>query len=1019
MLEQIKKLLAIRSGESQVLLLALGLSFANVASYIMFQAYTSAIFLSTFSVSFLPYLFILKGLFIVVLASSYSKLLNTKLQNHINFYLLVGFIPIVALCRVLIKIDENWLVFAITITLEATAFLQIILSANTIGEVFNARQAKRLLPLVAAGGSFGAIMSGLFLPAIIQMFGIDNILIVIILALLGQLYFTRSLKPFKAITISAQQPHPRYKKKTSSIAQFRELFKNPLSKTFIILAFLSFFVLTLIDFQFMTELKRQYSKAEIGAFLGRFYMISDSIALCLQIFVVNRILGKFGIRAILIVLPLLVTLGSIFIVGSGLFWAVVLTKLLDTIFRFTFSKVGEEVALTPLTNMIRKKVRTFSKGTISPLSTILASILLMALPAIFAEKVQYVSYFVIPLGLCWCLFAFKFKTIYLNQLHDVVGNRLNTFQGLSMGEVVDSNARTLLIKQLYEAKDHQSVSLILDMLLESKESSKTILPLLDNPDTKIRQAGLKALGKLKDRSVVEHLIPLLNQENEPEELAILIDVLNDLDGHQVFNDMLQLLNHPSPLLKSKAIIYLLSRDPSDLQVIGELSKMIESENPDYRIYAAKTIGSLELDTHEQTLIDLLQDRIIEVREAAIDAIGFVQTQNLLEVLIELLEWKDSRPNLMKALANFENKLVNYIIKKQLTLDPQLIVILGLIGTPQAAELLFQHAQFAPLAERNLALRAYSRALERSHQRDEKRLTLLLDQEIPSLYFYNWLAINLKPETPLQTFFSNEIERQKQKCIDNIFSIFRGLYERSTLQSIYFYYQAGGSNQANAIEFLDNILSKEIKPKILPLLEGVNSPAQLSDIGKLLSITYHSIDEAIIKHSDQWLKLCYAYLNQDSKDQTIKTIVEENAHMFSIVEKVLLLRQVQLFSLLGGEELTAIANLADEIEFEPQSTIFEAGDPGDFLYVVSEGEVHVTAQEKILATLETGAVFGEIALLDGAPRTASIVCGDQPVKLLYISSTDFQDMLEENSGISKAVIRQLANYTRDLMTQVRG
>ena len=89
-----------------------------------------------------------------------------------------------------------------------------------------------------------------------------------------------------------------------------------------------------------------------------------------------------------------------------------------------------------------------------------------------------------------------------------------------------------------------------------------------------------------------------------------------------------------------------------------------------------------------------------------------------------------------------------------------------------------------------------------------------------------------------------------------------------------------------------------------------------------------------------------------------------------------LRQVPLFSRVGETDLENIAALLIERRYPKNSIIVEEGLTGDYMYIIRTGRVKVTkasddGREKIMDFLEAGAFFGEMALLDHAPRSASV------------------------------------------------
>jgi CRP/FNR family transcriptional regulator, cyclic AMP receptor protein len=86
-------------------------------------------------------------------------------------------------------------------------------------------------------------------------------------------------------------------------------------------------------------------------------------------------------------------------------------------------------------------------------------------------------------------------------------------------------------------------------------------------------------------------------------------------------------------------------------------------------------------------------------------------------------------------------------------------------------------------------------------------------------------------------------------------------------------------------------------------------------------------------------------------------------MISTVEKVLFLKGVDLFKTIPGEELSHIAQITDEVEFNPQQQIFQEGDQGDAMYLIVDGKVKVHSGSQVFAELSSSQCFGEMAILD--------------------------------------------------------
>lgn len=129
----------------------------------------------------------------------------------------------------------------------------------------------------------------------------------------------------------------------------------------------------------------------------------------------------------------------------------------------------------------------------------------------------------------------------------------------------------------------------------------------------------------------------------------------------------------------------------------------------------------------------------------------------------------------------------------------------------------------------------------------------------------------------------------------------------------------------------------------------------------------------------------------------------------------LLGLTPFFARLGAEALEAIAGLCIARRLEAGQTLFVKGDPGDALYAIRRGQIRIATgsddgQRRTLNVLGSGDVFGEVALLDGRPRTASAVASE-PTDLLVVLRRDFLAMIERRPAVAVQVIELLCARIR--------
>jgi len=125
----------------------------------------------------------------------------------------------------------------------------------------------------------------------------------------------------------------------------------------------------------------------------------------------------------------------------------------------------------------------------------------------------------------------------------------------------------------------------------------------------------------------------------------------------------------------------------------------------------------------------------------------------------------------------------------------------------------------------------------------------------------------------------------------------------------------------------------------------------------------------------------------------------------------LLAQVPLFAGLSRRHLKRLAEHADVVTFRDRETIVESGQPGGTFYVMLEGQAKVERGGRTLGRLGPGDFFGEISLLDGGPRTASVVA-TSPARAIRIFKRSFDKVVSEDPGVASQILAVVARRLRE-------
>jgi CRP-like cAMP-binding protein len=131
----------------------------------------------------------------------------------------------------------------------------------------------------------------------------------------------------------------------------------------------------------------------------------------------------------------------------------------------------------------------------------------------------------------------------------------------------------------------------------------------------------------------------------------------------------------------------------------------------------------------------------------------------------------------------------------------------------------------------------------------------------------------------------------------------------------------------------------------------------------------------------------------------------------IVEKVLLLKNSDIFKSCKEVDLIDIASICTESHINKGVTLFKKGDPGNCMYFIHSGKVSIHDEGHEIAVLSENEIFGELSLLDSEPRSASTTALTDCI-LLKIEQELFYDVIATNPDILKGIMRTLCRRLRE-------
>jgi CRP/FNR family cyclic AMP-dependent transcriptional regulator len=143
----------------------------------------------------------------------------------------------------------------------------------------------------------------------------------------------------------------------------------------------------------------------------------------------------------------------------------------------------------------------------------------------------------------------------------------------------------------------------------------------------------------------------------------------------------------------------------------------------------------------------------------------------------------------------------------------------------------------------------------------------------------------------------------------------------------------------------------------------------------------------------------------------------NINRLLLIEKVLVLKSLNLFKDTPENILADLAPLMKEMQYEQGTEIFKEGETGDCMYIIQQGSIKIHKENTTLAILKEKEVFGELSLLDADTRSASATA-DTDCILYKIDQEPFYELMDERPEVAKGFIKILCQRLRTMNEKSR-
>ncbi|MEE2876371.1 MAG: Npt1/Npt2 family nucleotide transporter [Candidatus Neomarinimicrobiota bacterium] len=1046
-------LINVRRDERTPVLLLFLQFFAIVAISITGSSARDAFFLNLFDRSYLPLMFFAIAITMVIVITVYKWL--TDGRDSVQVITAAGLFFASTLYLIQLKL-QGWVIPTLFVWMEIIVSLSILQFWMLAGEIFDPRQAKRLFSILGAGGSVAGILAGYSLKPFVKLFGSEKLLYLTIVFIFLSVILANLVKGYRRTADQKKQVRTEPKKRVRGKSKFKF---DPYLKSIALFIGLAAFISKIVDYQFkMTAVQTYPLQDELVSFFGTYYMVTGGATLIMQFFVTGVVLARFGILAGLLVLPITLALGSTGFFISPILITVFIAKFSDQVFKFSINNASQEILWLPVPKERKKEAKPVIDSAVRAILEGVVGVIIFLLvqsKLVPVDRLHLLSIIVIFGVVAWIWNSFRLKKGYIKTLMKAIEKRQLDLEDVEF-DVTDNHIIQTIEKTLRdedELKQIFGIDLLKTMPLDPWK--ETLAELFKNGTPTIRREVLELAGKdssvLSDESIAE--IATGKGDLSPKAIAFAGGRgLKSLESQLVSN-----LTSDNFELRAASAIALFEMDCHREESKKALLDMLQSSSQEATIAALNYLQEPMGVLSDDLLIQFLKHDHSRIRESALVIARNRGVETLLQPIISNLAFPKTAMQARHALSAYDLEDVFVVLESLLKDgDTDFFFQLGIIrclrhyGDERSARILsslLHHDKLLFLSETVDSILGVARKTDLS----EEFLTEVssdLKNLSRSAYQLNLFKAVL-PNDENGLLLRDHVDSDIRRTVGILLKL-GVLQTPNTPIETYIQYIASKDPELVpfVLEFVDTTFSQDNKKYTLPLIDNEVEISQAAD--ELFSDLVKDFDELLMEwiySNHQWktaIALNYfvasgrndliekvewsridesIFVNQlferieDSEGHlkemqpVEKTKNEGGKQMYSILEKTILLKSVDLFKNIPGDVLTRIAQIAEEERPLENSALFKEGDFGNSMYVIVDGNVRIHKGEQHIASLGKGACLGEMALLDQEPRSADATT-EEDSTLLKISQDGFYELMSGNSEIMQQIIKLLSGRIRD-------
>jgi ATP/ADP translocase/HEAT repeat protein len=799
----LRRVVDIQPGETRTTLLLFVYFFLMMAAAYVILPLKTSLFLKKLTPKTLPLAYLATAVLMSFVAAFNTRLLQTLNRKRYISLSLLFFTAGLPVFRILFGTGQTWVSMVFWFWAEVFLAISVIQFWILVNDIYTPRQAKRFIGFFVSGGLLGGVAGSLAASVLSWLIGSEELLLVCPFFLLAGLGIILVLPP----NPEEKRPEKEIRKEgapKSRVGYLQSLHILIKSRYLLLLSgvmLVGFAVSKFIDFQFSHALHVRFTDDQRTAFLGVFYTLLLVASYLLHILLTNRILREFGLRAALFISPVVLALGAafgLFIPAGAVKTMMVWTSLMrgaDKSLSHSLSQSTREILYIPVPVETKYKAKIFIDLFINKFADALAALFLLVFFNLLHFSLPRLSVLTLAFLLVWAYLNHRISREYVGIVKKNLTIKWPDADKFVF-EQIDVDATKLVFDTL-ESRQRSSVLYAMNLmdLIKKDQLSPELKKIITAKSSEVRAGSFDALLDVSGEALVPEWDDALEEQDLDAQVReiLSLDVYQELMRERV--EKIAEARDGDAVVSQMEIAKALGMMTGDSPLVQNLGRLLKHDSPEVVRYALESAGRQK----KREFVPLVVPHL--GRPATQQAAGQA-----------LLEYGDKIAGTLK----------DYLAdpKEDIKLRKAIPDILARMGTQRATDLLVRELKKRDSAVQGEVIEALTKIRSRSpflrfseRDIDSEVFTAVKKACILVLELFNAQKENKK------AVLAAELENILARTLKQIFELASLVSPHEDVMRAYQNYREGTKRSVDyALELLENILKKDIKEALLPLLE---------------------------------------------------------------------------------------------------------------------------------------------------------------------------------------------------------